>query len=88
MFGTECYVNVLKKFRTKLNDKAVLGNFVAYVNEEDGINMSAIKTSSHQITLYEFSLKRLCVDNKTVHLVNTEETGKVEEVDEEAKKVK
>ncbi|GLV33750.1 hypothetical protein CBL_11363 [Carabus blaptoides fortunei] len=37
IFDSECYVNVLKKFRSKFDDKAVLGHFVVelYLNHHD-----------------------------------------------------
>ncbi|GLV56582.1 hypothetical protein CBL_09642, partial [Carabus blaptoides fortunei] len=36
IFGSECYVNVPTKFRSKFENMAVLGHFVGYVNEKDG----------------------------------------------------
>ena len=36
IFGTGCYVHINKNFRSKLDDKAVFGHLVGYVNDKDG----------------------------------------------------
>lgn len=39
IFGTRCYVHVNKKFRSKFDNKAVLGHLVGYVNDKDGFRV-------------------------------------------------
>lgn len=69
IFGSECYVNMPKQFRSKFDPKAILGHFVGYVNDKDGYKVWV--PSKHRIVKsrdVDFRPEKLCTTNKTVDL--------------------
>lgn len=69
IFGSECYVNIPKQFRTKFDDKAVFGNFVGYVNDKDGYKIWV--PSKHRVIKsrnVDFRPEKLCTSNNTIQL--------------------
>lgn len=69
IFGSECYVNIPKKFRAKFDDKAVFGYFVGYVNEKDGYKVWV--PSKHRIMKsrnVDFRPEKLCTKHKSIEL--------------------
>lgn len=69
IFGSECYVNIPKKFRSKFDDKADLGYFVGYVNDKDGYKVWI--PSKHRIVKsrdVDFRPEKLCTTNNTIYL--------------------
>lgn len=69
IFGSECYANIPKKFRSKFNDKADLGYFVGYVNDKDDYKVW-IPSKHHIIKSrdVDFRPAKLCTTNNTIYL--------------------
>lgn len=89
IFGSECYVHVSKKFRSKFDSKAVLGHFVGYVNDKDGYKVWV--PSRHRLFKsrnVDFRPEKLCTTNNTIELefVNNSNdiADEVESINEES----
>ncbi|GLV44126.1 hypothetical protein CBL_21279, partial [Carabus blaptoides fortunei] len=69
IFGSECYVNVPKNFRSKFDDKAVFGYFIGYVNEKYGYKVWV--PSKHRVMKsrnVDFRPEKLCTTSNTIKL--------------------
>ncbi|KAK9753483.1 hypothetical protein QE152_g1997 [Popillia japonica] len=69
IFGSECYVNTLKKFCWKFEDKAVLGNLVGHIN--DKVCYKVWLPLKHRLVKtrnVDFRPEKVCTNNNTILL--------------------
>lgn len=67
IFGSECYVNMPKKFRSKFDAKAIFGYFIGYVNDKDGYKVW-VPTNNRIMKSrnVDFRPEKLCTTNNSV----------------------
>uniref|UniRef100_A0ABD2WT57 Integrase catalytic domain-containing protein n=1 Tax=Trichogramma kaykai TaxID=54128 RepID=A0ABD2WT57_9HYME len=69
IFGSDCYVNIPKQFRSKFDDKAVAGKFIGYLNEKDGYKIWVpSKNRVVNSRNVDFRPEKLCTNDSEIEL--------------------